>query len=178
MRDKFSLYSRTTLRLPLMLPASRRKVHGATATLCLGAVLAVGCGSGARLDKQIDEMRQELIRVQNDNDRLEERLAAVEAHQVALAEGARSTSGGRSQHPPLKVLQLVPPSEQGVNEDADANERPLVNDSATPAPGAKATADNAPRPVIRGTGQKVYSTASPSSSAHEPGQAQPNSGGK
>ena len=48
--------------------------------------MATGCGSSARLEKQIAQMRDELIRVHNDNDRLEERLAALEAdpnHMVA-----------------------------------------------------------------------------------------------
>ena len=152
--------------------ASRRTIHGATATLCLGAILATGCGSSARLEKQLAEMREEMVRVHNDNDRLEERLAAVEADQVARAHpSVRGDTPGVASHPPLKVVRLEPEAE------ANAAEEP-AGQSATPtapAPDSAAAknADTTPRPMIKGTGQKVYSTQGGAVSAPIESSAKP-----
>jgi hypothetical protein len=147
-----------------MRAASRRTIHGATATLCLGAILATGCGSGARLEKQIADLRQELVRVHNDNDRLEERLSALEAEQTARArQQARDGKPAPATHPPLKVVRLEP--EEAVASEPESTVVTAAQ-LASPDPTNK-DQDSAPRPMIKGTGQKVFSTHSGAPSAPE-----------
>lgn len=100
-------------------------------------------------------MRQELIRVNNDNDRLEERLSALEANQAARAEQvAREGKSKPPTHPPLKVVHLQPTAEAVEPESTPATPSSLV----TPESAATKNQESSPRPMIKGTGQKVYST--------------------
>jgi hypothetical protein len=99
-------------------------------------------------------MRQELIRVHNDSDRLEERLAALEADQVARSQQqAREGKPSHPSHPPLKVVRLEP--EPATDSESTAAAAPVA--APTEAAPLK-NQDSAPRPMIKGTGQKVYST--------------------
>lgn len=101
-------------------------------------------------------MQRELVRVHNDNDRLEERLAALEADQAARAQRqTREDKPMQHSHPPLKVVRLEP--------EPSTTAEPEPTAAATPAATAADAAalknqDSAPRPMIKGTGQKVYST--------------------
>lgn len=117
-------------------------------------------------------MRQELIRVNNDNDRLEERLSALEANQAARAEQvAREGKSNPPTHPPLKVVHLEPTAEAV----AEPESTPTTPSSlVTPESAAAKNQESSPRPMIKGTGQKVYSThgggaGSPSSSSPSDG---------
>lgn len=87
--------------------------------------------------------------MQNDYDRLQERLSALEAGQVA----SRSSPSGaaRMQRPRLKVVELGP-------EAPEAAAAP----EGGPAPASEWSSDAASaevsRIVIRGTGDKIVST--------------------
>lgn len=94
-------------------------------------------------------MERQLTAVQADHDRLAERVEAVELSAVVTAravEHEREARADREQRPPLKVIRLEP--------DGSEETRP----PATPAPSEAAAppdADSAPRPVIRGQGDRV-----------------------
>jgi hypothetical protein len=104
-------------------------------------------------------LRQELLRVNNDNDRLEERLSALEAGQVERARQDAASQGSASvTHPPLKVVRLEPEAELAAADDHD--EPAAVVSTPAGAPAAAQKQDGSPRPMIKGTGQKVYSTHS------------------
>jgi hypothetical protein len=121
---------------------------------CWVAALLSGCSSGLEgVDKRLSAMQDEITKVQNQNDRLVERLDAVEARQArvdsspkaALAANAAPTS----ERPSLKVVKVVP-------EDTAGMPSPQVG---TQAPGDAAD-DPSPRPVIklRGSGGKSDKT--------------------
>jgi hypothetical protein len=113
--------------------------------------LLSGCSSGLEgVDKRLSAMQDEITKVQSQNDRLVERLDAVEARQ-AKAESAASPSAknagapAASERPSLKVVKVVP-------EDTSGMPSPQVG---TQAP-EEAADDPSPRPVIklRGNGGK------------------------
>jgi hypothetical protein len=93
-----------------------------------------------------------LVRVNNDNDRLEERLAAVEVQQNALAHSRRSQPAAHVERPSLKVVRLGPEEEMAPATDAPA----AVQSPVTPNAAAAATSEE--RPMIKGSGDKVYRT--------------------
>jgi uncharacterized coiled-coil protein SlyX len=111
--------------------------------------LLAGCSSGLEgVDKRLSAMQEEITKVQSQNDRLVERLDAVEARQArsdTVARPAAAQAGGASERPSLKVVKVVP-------EDSAGMPTPQVG---TQAPGDAAD-DPSPRPVIklRGGGGK------------------------
>lgn len=119
---------------------------------CCVAALLAGCSSGLEgVDKRLSAMQDEITKVQSQNDRLVERLDAVEARQ-AKAESAATKPGASvastaptSERPSLKVVKVVP-------EDTSGMPSPQVG---TQAPGDAAD-DPSPRPVIKlqGSGGK------------------------
>ena len=113
---------------------------------CWAAALA-GCSSGLEgVDKRLSAMQDEITKVQGQNDRLVERLDAVEARQAKTEGAAKSPSAASaSERPTLKVVKVVPEDNAGMPS-------PQVG---TQAPGDAAD-DPSPRPVIklRGSGGK------------------------
>jgi hypothetical protein len=108
---------------------------------CLAAPLLGGCGSGLEgVDKRLAAMQDEITKVQSQNDRLVERLDAVEARQakVESAKPAPPAVGTATERPSLKVVKVVP-------EDTSGMPSPQVG---TQAPG-EAADDPSPRPVIK-----------------------------
>lgn len=110
----------------------------------LGVALLGGCSSGLEgVDKRLSAMQDEIVRVQNQNDRLVERIDAMELRQ-AKAEAAKSEpaknkgSGAAPERPSLKVVKVVP-------EDTSGMPSPQVG---TVPPG-EAADDPSPRPVIK-----------------------------
>lgn len=118
---------------------------------CWVAALLAGCSSGLEgVDKRLSAMQDEITKVQSQNDRLVERLDAVEARQAKTETGPKSSSplahgSSASERPTLKVVKVVP-------EDTAGMPSPQVG---TQAPGDAAD-DPSPRPVIklRGSGGK------------------------
>jgi hypothetical protein len=129
--------------------------------LCLRALVALaglgalGCGSGKdALEKRLASLQEELVAVQNSNDRLAERLMVLEMRQAqapSAAPARRDTpaepaeDSGVIERPPLKVVRLAP----GAKPQAEGPE---------PAEEAEETG---PRPVIRdlGSGKKARQRA-------------------
>lgn len=110
------------------------------AATCLA--LLAGCSSGLEgVDKRLSSMQEEITKVQSQNDRLVERLDAIEARQARAESAPKAPTAqapGASERPSLKVVKVVP-------EDNAGMPTPQVG---TQAPG-EAADDPSPRPVIK-----------------------------
>jgi len=105
----------------------------------LAAALLGGCSSGLEgVDKRLSAMQDEIVKVQNQNDRLVERIDAMEARQAKSETTARPAVATSSERPSLKVVKVLP-------EDTSGMPSPQVG---TVAPGDAAD-DPSPRPVIK-----------------------------
>lgn len=117
--------------------------------LSLAAWTSIGCSSGLEgVEKRLGTMQDEITKLQNQNDRLVERVDAMEVREAKAAKaasaGGPALAAAPSERPSLKVVKVVP-------EDTSGMPSPQVG---TPAPG-EAADDPAPRPVIklRGKGE-------------------------
>ena len=92
-------------------------------------------------------MQNDLSKLQNHSDRLEERLEALEMRKDPIALPASTAAGqGVVDHPPLKVVKLEP----------QTGEATLPSSSPVAELGAgEAVDDKAPRPMIRIHGSRV-----------------------
>jgi hypothetical protein len=121
-----------------------------TGLLRLGVVFALagalsGCGSNKdTVEKRLADLRDEIVRVQNNQDRLAERLMAVELARMQEPKSpAKPTAASQNvERPPLKVIRLAP----------DAPAAPAV--PADEVGEAKDDAPDGPRPVIRVRGKQ------------------------
>jgi hypothetical protein len=115
------------------------------AALAFGSLALFGCSGSDQLKKQIASLETQLTAVRADQDRLEERLAAVElSSTVAPRTAAKGTSSERVDHPRLKVIHLSP------DDEAAAATEPSDESSTNPTKGTPSR-----RPIIRGTGDRV-----------------------
>jgi outer membrane murein-binding lipoprotein Lpp len=115
-----------------------------SAALVFGCVALFGCGSTDHLKKQVASLETQLTAVRADQDRLEERLAAVELTSTVPPRTAANRPTDRVDHPRLKVIHLSP------EDDATAPTEPTDETSTSPNKGAPSR-----RPIIRGTGDRV-----------------------
>jgi outer membrane murein-binding lipoprotein Lpp len=123
-----------------------RRTSAALAFAVLATPAVSGCGGGSdALKKQVTSLETQLTTVRADQDRLEERMAALELSAPVPSRAAKGTTPAPVEHPRLKVIHLSP-------------------DQAGPAadPGGPPSTDGADstgrRPAIRGTGDKVIKT--------------------
>lgn len=105
---------------------------------------AVGCGGSDQLKKQVASLETQLTAVRADQDRLEERLAAVELAPQVPSRAAAVPAADRVDHPRLKVIHLAP------DDESSAASEPSDDSSATPTKDVPSH-----RPIIRGTGDRV-----------------------
>lgn len=107
-----------------------------------------GCASSSdAVEKKLASLREEIQKLQNENDRMNERIEAIELRQareeVKAAEAKTSEEKAAKDEPavvtrpPLKVLRLSPEGK----EDAGAAGGPA--------------ADTAPRPLLKGQGKDL-----------------------
>lgn len=101
-----------------------------------------GCAGSDGLKKQVAGLETQVTTMRADQDRLEERLAALELSGSQSSHGAGSPAAERIERPRLKVIKLSP-------DDDGASAEP-VNEAPAPS-----TTDSAHRPIIRGTGDRV-----------------------
>jgi hypothetical protein len=108
--------------------------------LCLLGCSLAGCSSGLDgVEKRLSSMHEEITKLQNQNDRLVERVDAMEVRAAkAAGPGKVSSTPAASERPSLKVVKVVP-------EDNSGMPSPQVG---TQAPGDAAD-DPSPRPVIK-----------------------------
>jgi len=114
--------------------------RGTVILVSLGAVLAsTGCGSSDRLKKQVSQLESQVTAMRADQDRLEERLSALELSPPTPPR-ASASADDRLERPRLKVIHLEPEGEQ----------------RAEPGDVPEATAEpTGSRPIIRGTGDRI-----------------------
>jgi tol-pal system protein YbgF len=123
------------------------KKHLGLAPLLAFSLLAVGCGGGKSAEeKQLDDMRDELTRVQQTSDRFEERLDKLEVDQVAKPsdvhvgapkQAAPRPPAGPVATPQLRVVRIGPDG----NEETSASSETAASDGDA--------SDGSPRPVIK-----------------------------
>lgn len=99
------------------------------------------CAGSDGLKKQVAGLETQVTTMRADQDRLEERLAALELSASQSSRGAAAPAAERIERPRLKVIHLSP--------DDGASAEP-VNEAPAPS-----TSDSAHRPIIRGTGDRV-----------------------
>jgi hypothetical protein len=119
-----------------------------TTGVCLAALGLFGCSSGLEgVEKRLSTMQDEITRLQNQNDRLVERVDAIEVRDAKAVRSEKPASAAsNNERPSLKVVKVVPEDTSGM---------PSSPQVGTPAPG-EAADDPSPRPVIkvRGGGAK------------------------
>ncbi len=115
---------------------------GVIAATLLASLALVGCGGSDRLKKEVSGLQMELTTLRGDQDRMEERVAALELGASVAHEPTAASNADRVERPRLKVIHLQPDEQQDSTAPAD------------PAP-ANSPDSTAPRPVIRGTGDRV-----------------------
>jgi outer membrane murein-binding lipoprotein Lpp len=104
-----------------------------------------GCGSSDRLKKQVSGLETQLTALRADQDRLEERLAAIELSSSVPSRAAgagAAAAADRVERPRLKIIHLSPDDQEPAEKAVE-----------TPASSAPDAASR--RPIIRGTGDRV-----------------------
>jgi hypothetical protein len=110
-----------------------------------------GCASDRdAIDKRMAGLREDITRLQAENDRLGDRVDALEVKNSAPASKSAAAPGAaepKVERAPLKVVKLLPGDAPAGTADADAPE--LAADERPDAPGT--------RPVIRLRGKEADS---------------------
>jgi len=114
------------------------------AALAFGSLALFGCGGSDQLKKHVTSLETQLTAVRADQDRLEERLAAVELSSTVTPRTVAKNATDRVDHPRLKVIHLSP------DDEAATATEPSDESSTSPTKGAPSR-----RPIIRGTGDRV-----------------------
>jgi outer membrane murein-binding lipoprotein Lpp len=124
-----------------------RKTRFALLMSAVAAATTVGCGGSESLKKQIAGLETQITSMRADQDRLEERLAAVELASAVPSRAAPGVASARPsvEHPRLKVIHLSPDQVGSSPESVDG-------------PASAAPDGTGPRPTIRGTGDRIIKT--------------------
>jgi hypothetical protein len=149
-----------------MIDALMGKIRSLLAILVALGGFSTGCaGEADAQKKRIRELEEELTRLQNTHDRLDERVTSLEvsrsvpqentskASQSAESEDPDRPQTAALERPPLKVFKLGPGASGGPPAAA-AEEEPPGDDER-----------GEPRPLIRGRGQHVEKAAGSPGSA-------------
>jgi hypothetical protein len=137
------IYDRVAMNLE-----PKARVLGCCVAVAGLVVGLAGCSSGLEgVDKRLSAMQDEISKVQSQNDRLVERIDAMEVRQAkaeSTKPAAATAASSPAERPNLKVVKVLP-------EDTSGMPSPQVG---TQAPG-EAADDPSPRPVIklRGSGE-------------------------
>jgi hypothetical protein len=114
------------------------------------ALTVIGCGGGNKetLEKKVKGLQDEVTRLQNSQDRVAERLQAIEIQAMREKPSASATAPAKDEpatvsRPPLKIVKLAPGPAGGGEPVADVVE-PQPDDDATST-----------RPVLRDYGAKA-----------------------
>jgi hypothetical protein len=118
-------------------------------------VPALGCSSDKdRVEKQLSKLREEVVHLQSETDRMGERLDAMEMRQASVPhypEERIAQSSSALSRPKLKVVRVEPGSDGSALE-------PEGSDATA------ADADTGPRLLIQGEGKSLESRTLPGSS--------------
>jgi hypothetical protein len=134
------------------------KIRSFSGVVVAAAVLCVACGGEADAHKKrIRELEEELTRLQNTHDRLDERVTSLELSRQAPEEASNPAPKSADEpseqpqtanleRPPLKVFRLAPPGNGAAAAPV------AVEEQAEEETGEA-------RPVIRGRGQNIEKAA-------------------
>ena len=140
---------------------NREVSHLCGFVLLWAAFGVAGCGGADSdaLKKRVASLQDEVTLLQNAQDRLEERLAAVEmrAQEAAERPAKAEHKAGTFERPRLKVIKVKP----GVE-----GPEPATGPAASPDNPPGGDEQDGPRPVIRGTGEEVESHLPAGSTSH------------
>jgi len=133
------------------------------------AAVSVGCGGSQSdtLKKRVQTLQDEVDMLQTNVDRLEERVAARDAAAAERPTPPAPVAAASSERPRLQVVKVQPDS-----PDAEEEPTPAVEPAPDSAEAPKVAPD-APRPVIRGTGDRIETHLPPGSSSRSDGGARP-----
>jgi hypothetical protein len=97
------------------------------------------------VDKRLSQLREDIRKLQNDNDRVSERLEAVELRQAQEVAARNAPTGAPKaaetvSRPRLKVLHLTP----------DGEKAPVEGTAAEPA-----AQEGGPRMILKGQGKEL-----------------------
>jgi TolA-binding protein len=100
-------------------------------------MVPLGCGHGKdAADRQIDQLREQLTKVQADHDRFDERLGALETAESRREEANRSNeAAGGHYRPKLRVVRVGPDGKLLDERDTPPDE--IVGDADDPQPRQK-----------------------------------------
>ncbi len=121
------------------------------------AALLSGCGGSSKnaVEKRLGDLREEITRLQNSQDRLAERMMAMEIQRqqdtTRASAPAAPAAGPRMERPPLKVIRLEPGQPAGAPAAPAADEVPATEDD-----------EKGQRPVIKLRGKQGSLEAAPS----------------
>jgi hypothetical protein len=142
-------------------PTDRTRRLCRTLATLLGALTLglAGCASDSdAVQKRLSDLQGDLRKLQNDTDRVNERLEAVEIRQAradAAANAPKATSAETVSRPRLKVLRLAP------GDDAAAGEA------------KKEQPEDGPRMMLKGQGKELELKQSPGSSTRTKAREKP-----
>lgn len=137
------------------IPRARHFLRTVGGLALLGATaLTTACGTTNDTKKRLAAVQEQLTVLQNTNDRLEDRIAALELNNARKPAAAAPTSAetGLLARPPLKVVKVDPTTKPDGSPGGAAASPPQT---ATATPTAPQDEDDAARPLIRGSGEKV-----------------------
>jgi hypothetical protein len=116
------------------------------------ALLGASCTArNPAYDKQLARLNESVTILQHERDRLEERIAVLETERDTTTE--RPKAPGTLERPPLKVVQLEPPSETETPE-------PALQGETHDAPSARTDSSSADgeRVLIHGSGTDLQNS--------------------
>ncbi len=124
-----------------------------------GALAAVGCSGGQdKFQKELDSLQEQVVRMQGEQDRMSERLVAMEAigaspaAQVKKRADGESDEAGFEERPRLKVVQMAPDADAAPADESESVALPQQVD------------EDAKRPKIELNGTKAKKRRSKSGS--------------
>jgi hypothetical protein len=116
-------------------------------------LLLAGCaGKSQAVEKRLADLEAQLTQVQNENDRLSERVGSLELQRAATPQPQPAASEEPSviERPPLKVIR-VEPQARATERDAERQSIPAAADVEPQPPDGPA---DPKRPVLRLRGSK------------------------
>ena len=141
--------------------------------LAAALLFTLGCGKDHDVtEKRLRQLQDELTRLQNSSDRLEERLTAVELSraQSAPVQTASNAAPETLERPPLKVVRLGPEQPKAQPSEPEPSRTPASEPSSGSPSEPPAVEDDGTHTLIRGQGSRLETRVSRRKSAGSAGK--------